>query len=455
MIILTGWSVDEGVLEVQGGKTTRGFIKEKWRLWSTVTYFISIALFLLALGPGCGNSAPATVERRPAVVELTELERRDIYEAVTVSGQVSASSEVKVLVELPGRVEEINVSLGDKVEKGDLLAKLDSRDQEVQLQQARAALAAAGAQLAEAQAGARPQDLTQAQATLMQAESAHQTAAAELERMEVLYREGIISLQQLEMARAQQTAASAGLQTARAVVEKLEQGASQHTLQALRAQVQQAEAGTAAATRQYERMFLRAPISGNVAMVMVREGEMTGPGSPVVILVDDDPVYIDIFVDEMQVGFLVPGQVARVEVPAAVAYNHSEGVPGDNLEGIISGVSPASLVGSRSFQVRVNVPNPQGYLKHGMFARVTLNTRFRADAVMVPATAVQQREGRDYIFFYDNGRARAVEVKTGAQQEGMIQVEGELYQLPVIVRAPRSLNDGDAVQDLQEAGEAR
>jgi multidrug resistance efflux pump len=434
--------------------------KNRWRpLALTVTSFILWPLLLL--GGGCGNSLPATVEQKPAVVEITPLERRDIYESLTVSGQVSACSEIKVLVELPGRVEEINVSLGDKVEKGDLLVKLDSRDQEVQLQQAGAALAAARAQLAEALAGARPQDLTQARAGLMQAESAYETAKTELERMEVLYREGIISLQQLEMARTQYTAAEAGMQTARAIVEKMEEGVSEHTLQALRAQVQQAEAGTAAARRQYERMFLKAPISGKVAMVMVREGEMAGTGSPAVFLVDDDPVYIDVFVDEMQVGYLAPGQEVRVEVPAAVAYNHGEGVSGDSLGGIISGVSPASLSGSRSFQVRVNVPNSQGDLKHGMFARATLNTRFWEDAIMVPATAVQQREGRDYIFFYDSGIARAAEIKTGVQQEGMIQVEGELFQLPVIIRAPRSLSDGDTVQtpqdikDSMEAGEAR
>lgn len=452
---------------MQGQKDIRDFYGEKGRRFMAVTFFILISFLLLLLGCGCKQSAGSEAEQPPAVVELTALEKRDIHETVTVSGQVSAHLEVKLLAELPGRIAGVPVCLGDKVEKGDLLLQLDSRDQEVQLQQAEAALAAARAQQAEAQAGARSQDLAQARAGLMQAETAYETACAELERMEVLYAEGIISLQQLELARTQHAAAQAGAETARAMLEKLEVGPTEYTLQVLAAQVSQAQSGVAAARRQYEKMFIRAPISGKVAAVMAREGEMAGMGSPVVILVNDDPVYINIFVDEEQVGYLSPGQAVSVEVPA-LAEN---GTGGDNREdkegedrekeqgcfkGIIAEVGPAALAGNRSFQVRVEVSNPQGLLKHGMFARVTLQTRLLEDVPVVSATAVQQRDGRDYIFFYEQGVARAVEVRTGVQQDSLVQVEGKLRQLPVIARAPRSLNDGDSVQrleDVQQAGE--
>jgi RND family efflux transporter MFP subunit len=443
------------------------FHRGKWRLFVAVIFFILTSFLLLLLGCGCKQSAGSEVEQQPAVVELTELEQRDIHESVTVSGQVSAHLEVKVLAELPGRIAEVHVCLGDKVEKGELLLRLDSRDQEVQLQQAEAALTAARAQQAEAQAGARSQDLAQGRAGLVQAESAYEAACAELERMKVLYEEGIVSLQQLELVQTQHTAAQAGVETARAMLEKLEAGPTEHALQVLAAQVSQAQAGAAAARRQYEKMFLRAPINGKVAAVIAREGEMAGMSSPVVILVNDDPVYIDIFVDEEQVGYLFVGQEVSVEVPA-LAENGAAADSGEDkkdsdaakeqgcLQGVIAEVSPAALAGSRSFQVRVEVSNPQGLLKHGMFARVTLQTRLLEDVTVIPATAVQQRDGRDYIFFYEQGVARAVEVRTGVQQDSMVQVEGELRQLPVIARAPRSLNDGDAVQrleDVQKAGE--
>ncbi len=455
---------------MQADKGKRGFYITKRRRSIAAIFLILVSFTLLLPGGGCRQTTGAGEEQQPAVVELAALEQRDLHESVTVSGQVSAYAEVKVLAELPGRIEEVHVCLGDKVEKGELLVRLDSRDQEVQLQQAEAALAAAGAQQAEARAGARPQDLVQARAGLMQAESAFSVASAELERMEALYEEGVVSLQQLEQVQMQHTAAQAGLETAQALLDKLQAGPTEHTLQVLAAQVSQAQAGVAAAKRQYEKMFLRAPISGKVAAVMAHAGEMAGSGSPAVVLVNDDPVYIDVLVDEEQIGYLSPGQEVFVAVPVLAgkgALENSEAGPADpeeagpgesgapgSLQGVIAEMSPAALAGSRSFQVRVKVLNPQGFLKHGMFARVTLQTRFLQDVPVVPATAVQQRDGRDYIFFCEQGVARAVEVKTGVQQGDIIQVEGELRRLPVIARAPRSLNDGDAIQKMGDAQQA-
>lgn len=418
--------------------------------WRGLLLPVAVFIFLMLLfywGAGC-SPQPEEEEREAVMVELTSLEQRGIQETANMSGQVIAHRQVSVAVELPGRVEEIGVKLGDTVEAGDLLVKLESRDQQVQLLQAQAALTGAQAQYGEAQAGTRPQDLDQGRAAVRQAESAYAVAKNNRERMEILHGEGIISLQELEAALSQYENAAAALETARANLQKMEEGPTSYTLQALQAQVQQAEAAFSAAQRQYEKMFITAPISGKVAAVMLRSGELAGTGSPAVTLLDDDPVYIDIFVDESQIGHLKPGDAVLVEIPAAVSglEGLETGSGKENFQGMIREVSPAALSGSRSFQVRVELPNREGLIRHGMFARVILKTRYWDDAVVVPASAVQQREGRDYIFFYDAGFARAVVVKTGEQVEGMVQVEGELPALPVIVRAPRSLNDGDAVR---------
>ncbi len=408
--------------------------------------FIFLFSFLLFLCTGCSTSQEE--ERETVTVELTSLEQRGIHETINVSGQASAHRQVSVAVELPGRVEEVMVKLGDMVETGELLVKLESRDQQVQLLQAQAGLAGAQAQYAEAQAGTRSQDLAQGRAALRQAESTYDVAKNNRERMEVLKGEGIISVHELEVAFSQYENAAAGLETARATLQKMEEGASSYTLQALQAQVKQAEAAFSAAQRQYEKMFISAPICGKVAAVMLRGGELVAGGSPAVILVDDDPICIDIYVDESHVGYLAPGDEVLVEVPAATAGLQAGETENQEhiFRGTIREISPAALAGSRSFQLRVEMPNGEGLIKHGMFARVVLQTRYFENAVVVPASAVQQRDGRDYIFFYDEGYARAVEVKTGEQLAGMVQVEGELPPLPIIARAPRSLNDGDAVR---------
>ena len=422
--------------------------QKRWRgVLMPAAVFMFLCLLLLGWSTGC-SSPPAAEEMEAITVELTSLEQREIHETIKVSGQASAHRQVSVAVELPGRVEEVMVKLGDLVAAGDLLLRLESRDQQVQLLQAQAGLAGAQAQYAEARAGTRSEDLAQGQAAVRQAESAYTVAKNNRERMEILEGEGIISLQELEMAISQYETAVAGLQSAEATLQKMEQGPSSYTLQALQAQVKQAEAAVSAAQRQYERMFIRAPIRGKVAAVLLHGGELAAAGSPAVMLVDDDPIYIDIYVDEAQVGYLAPGDGVLVEVPAATAGQQAgdAGNGGHAFRGTIREASPAALAGSRSFQLRVELPNEAGLIKHGMFARVILQTRYWENAVVVPASAVQQRDGRDYIFFYYDGYARAVEVKTGEQVEEMVQVEGDLPSLPLIARAPRSLNDGDAVR---------
>jgi RND family efflux transporter MFP subunit len=422
--------------------------QKRWRgVLMPAAVFMFLCLLLPGWGTGC-SSSPGAGEKEAVTVELTSLEQREMHETIKVSGQASAHRQVSVALELPGRVEEVMVKLGDAVEAGDLLVKLESRDQQVQLLQAQAGLAGAQAQYAEAQAGAGAQDLAQGRAALRQAESAYAVTKSNRERMEILQREGIISLQELEMAISQYETAAAGLQSAGATLQKMEEGASSYTLQALQAQVKQAEAAFSAAQRQYEKMFISAPVSGKVAAVLLHVGELAAAGSPAVMLVDDDPIYIDIYVDEAQVGYLAPGDPVLVEVPAATAGlpAGAAGNGGHAFRGTIREASPAALAGSRSFQLRVELPNEAGLIKHGMFARVFLQTRYWENAVVVPASAVQQRDGRDYIFFYHEGYARAVEVKTGEQVEEMVQVEGDLPPLPVIARAPRSLNDGDAVK---------
>lgn len=103
--------------------------------WRGLLLPVAVFIFLLLLfywGAGC-SPQPEEEGREAVMVELTSLEQRGIQETANMSGQVIAHRQVSVAVELPGRVEEVAVKLGDTVEAGDLLVKLESRDQQVQL----------------------------------------------------------------------------------------------------------------------------------------------------------------------------------------------------------------------------------------------------------------------------------------------------------------------------------
>ena len=262
------------------------------------------ALVLVVLLAGCG-APEESGEPDPIPVRLEAALTGSIQETVNFSGDVTAGSEVQVVPKIAGRIARVAVQMGQEVKKGDLLVELEAQELAVGLRQAEAALAMARANLKSGQSGVT---LAQKQ----QAEANYNNVKATLERMEALYAQGGISLQQLEGTRMQYQVAESQYTLAKQQLELYERGEGQ--IEVMAAQVKQAEAGLEMARLNYNNSRIIAPIDGVVAMVSAEVGNMASPGMAVATLVNVEGVTVVARLTEQTIGLVAPGMAVTVEV---------------------------------------------------------------------------------------------------------------------------------------------
>ena len=297
-----------------------------------------------------------------------------------VSGQADAT-EVQIAPEVGGRIIEMTIAEGDRVKRGDVVARIDTRDIDLSLQRARAERAQADAQLRLLQAGARGEDIRQAEsqvaaasADLAAAEADLAAAGTDLQRFERLLESNSGSQKQRDdaltrrqMAADRVAAARARQAGAREAVARLRAGSRREEIDGARARVDAVDAQIATLEKAKSDTVLTAPIDGIVTERLLDPGEIVAPRAPVAVVADLDRAWAEVFVDEPVVPRIRLGQPATVFTDAG----------GPGLPGKVSYVSSKAEFTPRNVQtaedrsklvyrVKIAVDNSSGILKQGM-----------------------------------------------------------------------------------------
>jgi HlyD family secretion protein len=321
----------------------------------------ALALCTAALAPAaCSQKAPA--------------------DRIRVSGYVEAT-EVRVAPEVGGRLISLKVAEGDRVKTGDVIAQLDTADIVLALQRAAAERQAADAQLRLLVAGARVEDIRQAEAQQAAAEAdlaaARQeltSAERDLKRFESLLASNSGAEKPRDDAATRRDVAQdrvkAGEQRVRAAAEtvaRLKAGARREEIDAARARLAGADAQIATLEKARRDATVLAPAPGLVTQKLIDQGELLAPRTPIVVVADLDHVWANVYVDEPLVPRVTLGQEATVFTDAG----------GPGVEGTITFISPKAEFTPRNvqtaeersklvFRVKVTVNNEKGVLKQGM-----------------------------------------------------------------------------------------
>lgn len=218
-----------------------------------------------------------------------------------LQGQVEAQ-EINISSKVPGRVGRVLVQPGQQVGAGDVVFELDSPEVAAKLQQARGAQAAAQAQAAKARRGARPEEIEAARYQYERALTGARIARTTYERVDAMYREGVIARQKRDEAQAQWRSADQQAGAARAQYEMARRGARPEDQAAAEGQARQVAGVVAEAEAAAAETRILAPAAGEVAKVQIRPGELAPQGFPVVTLVDlaDAWVVLQVREDEMR-----------------------------------------------------------------------------------------------------------------------------------------------------------
>ena len=232
-------------------------------------------------------------------------------DGLDASGTVEAT-EADLGFNLPGRIAEVAVREGERVGSGQVLARLDAAEVEARIEQAKAAADAARAVLAELEAGARSEDLSQARSAVRSAEQRAEDAARDLARARRLFEGGAISREALDKAETAATVAEAAADQARQQLSAVRTGPRPERIAAQRAAVAQAEAAVKAVEVQADNAVIRAPFAGRVTIRHREPGEAVQPGQPVVTIMDPDDRWVRIYIPEDRIGAVNVGQPARI-----------------------------------------------------------------------------------------------------------------------------------------------
>jgi RND family efflux transporter MFP subunit len=342
---------------------------------------------------GGGNRPPMTVETATA-------HRGTIMEELVVVGNLVGDATVAVVPRAAGRLQDISVRLGDRVAMGQRIAKIEDFELQEQVKQQEAALEVS-------------------RATIRQREADLQLAETNAERSRNLFARQLLPKQTLDDTEARYQAALAQLDLARA-----QNNQSTARLDELRINLQNT--------------IIVSPVDGFVARRAADPGAFVGQNAPVVDVVDIGRVRLVANIVEKDLDQLQAGDQTQVEVDA---------FPGEMFMGRIARIAPVLDPATRTAPIEIEIPNPGFRLKPGMYARVTVTTDERKEALVVPTNAVVDTGGRRGVFLAaDNNTVAFRPVTVGIEENTQTEILDGLSEGDrVVTTGAAGLRDGDRV----------
>ncbi|HJT89695.1 MAG TPA: efflux RND transporter periplasmic adaptor subunit [Bryobacteraceae bacterium] len=375
---------------------------------------ISIVILAAAALASCGRNEPAKVEAgtaAPASVATTAVSLTGFPAVYQATGTVRARTAATIASKVMGYVQQVNVTVGSRVQAGQLLVALDARDLEANLRRAEEGCAEAKNAVPEAENG-----VAAAQANL-------DLAKVTFRRIEDLAAKKSISEQEFDEAAARRKAAQAAYEMA---VSRRAQ---------LQSRIAQAEQEQRAARITLNYAQIRAPFAGVVTAKSVDPGNLAAPGAPLLTVEQQGGYRLEVAVDESKLPALRTGQSARVTLDAL----------GRSLEARVSEIVPEVDAASRTYTAKIDLP-PLGELRSGMFGKAEFSMGAR-QALAIPASALRERGQLQSVFVVDNGAAHTRLVTTGQKFGDAVEVLSGLNAgEKVVVRPPAELADGAPVE---------
>ncbi|MEW6413625.1 MAG: efflux RND transporter periplasmic adaptor subunit [Pseudomonadota bacterium] len=372
---------------------------------------LGVLAFLAAFAWLIGTRGPLA----PVGVETVEVVRADLGPEVDGIGTVEARHVYAVGPIQTGRLLRVQVDLGDRVARGQLLAELDPVDLAERA-------AAAGSAAARARQAAQA-----AQAQVAEAESRARLAQANSERYQALYRQNFVAREMAESRRHEAAAAEAALAAARA------------NAVAAQREIARAEAELRGVEQVRNSLKLLSPVDGVVTAREAEPGATVAAGQAVVRLVDPSQLWVRARVDQARAEGVQVGQRADIALRSA---------PGRALPGKVARIELQSdaLTEERIVNVTFDAAPAQLYL--GELAEVTVRLPAARAALSVPRAALTRHGGKPGVWRIDQGRARFQPVEPGVQSPQRVQIiSGLAAGDRVIAYSAKQLDDGVRVRE--------
>jgi RND family efflux transporter MFP subunit len=383
---------------------------------------LPLAILLVSCGPANPLSPNPNPNTPPREVLTATASRRPLSRVVSVLGSFLAKQEAELSAKVPGHLARLQVDLGSHVQIGDVIAEIESRDYELRLQQAEAALVQAKALLGlEATADVNALDLEQT-AMVREARAVYHQAKADRDRVHQLQSEGILSSAEFDRVEADYQVAWNRLESALEEVRQRRAGAVQRQVEVEIARQQLTDA------------TVRAPFEGLIQRRQANPGQYMKSGDPLVRLVQVDPLRLRLEVPEREALKIRPGQEVWFKVTGETQQRTAQ----------VSRISPALDQTSRVLVIEADVANP-GDLHPGSFAEARIAVARETAVLMVPSRALRTFAGLEKAFVVEDGRAAERDVTTGQREGEWVEITQGLADGDLVILDPGNLRNGAPV----------
>ncbi len=402
------------------------------------TLLIVIAAGLLVGYRMWGSATMPEVEVGRAIVESGSAG----LEILTATGYIVADRKAAVSPKISGRLEYLGVDTGSRVKPGQILARLEHRDLDAQLSDAKSSLA--NYQSAHLQAEA---ELEQARASLSQAQANKQKSSLELARQTRLLERGVTSKADTDNATAQAQVDEGQVRSAEAQIRAI-----QAKVESSSQQARSAEARIRLVEAQLEYTSIRSPFEGLVISKDAEVGETVAPAifggtstrGSVVTIVDPNSLEVEADINESSIGKITPGLTAEVTLDA---------LPNEKLPAEVRKIIPTADRQKATVKVKVRFKEIDPRILPDMNAKVTFikqmeqGARTESSRVTVPKSAIQQRDGKTIVLVFNDGRALSQAVTVGSELGDRVEIkQGLAGGETVIVHGTENLTDGTRVR---------
>jgi len=379
--------------------------KNRWVVWT-----IGIAIAVVLLG------AFASMRKDAVAVRVARVERGNIRSVISTNGKVEPLQSFEAHAPAGTTVRRLLVKEGDRVKKGQLLMQLDDADARAQAARALAQLRAAQSDVSAIERGGSQEEVLTRESQLVKARTERDTAQRNLDALRRLQEKGAASAGEVRDAENALQRADAEMK----LIDQKEKGRfSKPEIDKVNAQRSEAQAAYDAAEDTLTKSNIRAPFDGVVYSIPVRQGAYVQPGELLLQEADLSKALIRAFVDEPDVGRLVPGQ------PIELTW---DAVPGRVWLGTVTTIPAAvKLRGTRNVgETTIVVDNKDGRLLPNVNVGVTIIATQHDHVLVIPREALHVDEVKPYVYQIVDDELKRRPVETGVSNLTNVEVAGGL-----------------------------
>jgi len=392
---------------------------------------------------------------KDVLVTVTAVERKSLDPKIALPGTVLPVAITQLAAEIGGRVDEVLFTEGDFVKKGQVLVQLRTVPFELERDHAVAEKNRVAATLEELKNGTRPEVIAAGLAVTKQAEARLKLAEIELKRIEKLYKEGVVSINEYDKFKALAEEELAKYNEKKAQIDEMIAGPRVERIKQETATLAAAQSRIEMIEDKIARCSMTAPFDGIVVKQQAEVGFWLEPGDPALVLITATPVLVEVHLPQFYFDSVDLGTPAKVTLEGRGSDSPNKDYKGTVVEKIYNGDAV-----SRTFPIRIKVDNRRNEIASGMLLQVELQPKGATSHKMyIPKDAIVRTPNETHVWIIRSGQknqmtADKIEVTPGTALGNLISIDSSKAPIKpgdlVVVHGNERLRPGATVKIVRE-----